>query len=291
MSIVMPYVAISNNGKVRPVGFHECVLCMLNGQGTKDEDLHVSFGYDQESGALILEKCLHGCKLIHPRHCPFVHLSDAEIDLIPSGTRGKGVHVGVSVLLLSQDLCVLLTRRAAHMRTFPCVWVPPGGHLEVGESLDTAALRELQEETGISLKSNEFTMNVLGFFESGFPAFKEWGTPTHHHIVVYFVVKCSVPRLDLHDRIILQENEVDSCCWLGLDDVKFILQLDTFALERSIAKYVCNNGCLTTTALDLSILSNAVHPGMAEMERISTGSQFALQLLYSNFSTLHSTLQ
>lgn len=28
-----------------------------------------------------------------------------------------------------------VTRRAMHMRTFPGVWVPPGGHIELGETL------------------------------------------------------------------------------------------------------------------------------------------------------------
>ena len=37
------------------------------------------------------------------------------------------------------------------MRTFPGVWVPPGGHIELNETLLEAGLRELREETGLKL--------------------------------------------------------------------------------------------------------------------------------------------
>lgn len=39
--------------------------------------------------------------------------------------------VGVAVLLESSDHRLLLTHRAEHMRTFPGIWVPPGGHVGV----------------------------------------------------------------------------------------------------------------------------------------------------------------
>ena len=43
--------------------------------------------------------------------------------------------VGVAVLLRDASGHVLLTRRAASMRTFPQAWVLPGGHAEPGERL------------------------------------------------------------------------------------------------------------------------------------------------------------
>lgn len=46
---------------------------------------------------------------------------------------------------------VLVTRRARGLRNFPGCWVMPGGHLELGETLEAGGLRELDEETGIKV--------------------------------------------------------------------------------------------------------------------------------------------
>ena len=46
---------------------------------------------------------------------------------------------------------VFLTRRSMNTAIFKHAWVFPGGHLEVGESLEEGALRELEEEAGISI--------------------------------------------------------------------------------------------------------------------------------------------
>ena len=41
------------------------------------------------------------------------------------------------------------------MKHFPGAWVIPGGHLEPNEDLEFGALRELREETGIDIYSND----------------------------------------------------------------------------------------------------------------------------------------
>jgi len=35
------------------------------------------------------------------------------------------------------------------MRLAPNAWVAPGGHLDLGESLEEGVIREINEETGI----------------------------------------------------------------------------------------------------------------------------------------------
>lgn len=44
---------------------------------------------------------------------------------------------------------ILLARRSPHRRAYPGLWSFPGGHVEEGESLDAALIRELREEIGI----------------------------------------------------------------------------------------------------------------------------------------------
>jgi len=61
------------------------------------------------------------------------------------------------------------------MRVFPNSWILPGGHIEVGESLESGVVRELQEETGIDIqisnqgltyKDKKVTMTPFFAFES-----------------------------------------------------------------------------------------------------------------------------
>lgn len=56
------------------------------------------------------------------------------------------------------NACFLLTRRAAGLRAHSGQWALPGGRLDDGESAQEAALRELDEECGLSLPKN----SVLG---------------------------------------------------------------------------------------------------------------------------------
>jgi len=58
------------------------------------------------------------------------------------------MRVIVNALLL-QGGNVLLARRSATRKAYPDVWSFPGGHVEAGETLEEALIRETGEEIGI----------------------------------------------------------------------------------------------------------------------------------------------
>jgi 8-oxo-dGTP pyrophosphatase MutT (NUDIX family) len=65
----------------------------------------------------------------------------------------RNVKLAVCMALFDKDHRILLTRRNANMHTFPHAWVMPGGHIDLGESLEFGVIRELLEETGVNIET------------------------------------------------------------------------------------------------------------------------------------------
>lgn len=65
----------------------------------------------------------------------------------------KWPEVIVTVVVI-RDNTILMTERK--YPPFQGFWALPGGHLEFGEQLEEAAIREIKEETGIDIKITEF---------------------------------------------------------------------------------------------------------------------------------------
>jgi 8-oxo-dGTP diphosphatase len=55
----------------------------------------------------------------------------------------------VNALLLRQG-SVLLARRSPHRKAYPGLWSFPGGHVEAGETLEQALIREASEEVNLA---------------------------------------------------------------------------------------------------------------------------------------------
>ncbi|VDP89333.1 unnamed protein product [Echinostoma caproni] len=74
-----------------------------------------------------------------PAYCPFAARNQTLRSHIPPAQLPSGrVHIPVASACLLESPrkdALLLTQRPWHMRTYPGLWVPPGGHSEPGESI------------------------------------------------------------------------------------------------------------------------------------------------------------
>jgi len=67
-------------------------------------------------------------------------------------------HPTVHVWFYTKQGAVLLQKRGANKQTFPNFWdVSVAGHVGAGESIETAALREVKEEIGLEIHVEDLT--------------------------------------------------------------------------------------------------------------------------------------
>jgi len=217
----------------------------------------------------------------HASLCPMLHLDKSEFENLPAEVKDRGVNIGVAILLTSTDNHVLITRRSGHMRTFPGVWVPPGGHIESGETLFEAGARELREETGLVLES--VPHHLLGLWESVYPHKLEMGGPSRQHVVVYLSVKSHLPWRKLADRVKLEPSETDAAMWLPFSLVEKIstgrtgyeLPHVVYMTKQESEKPAEDVEIPTATIVEnLALPENAT---ATDVERFSWGTRFALQ--------------
>lgn len=99
---------------------------------------------------------------------------------------------------------VLMHKRSETKEKFPGFWVGPGGKVDAGEDVLSAAIREVKEETGVSLDPKDVSLKVITF---------------HHHIDrnevwVEYLFRAEIPS----DQEITSSSEGESS-WIELDKV------------------------------------------------------------------------
>ncbi|XP_075463985.1 m7GpppN-mRNA hydrolase NUDT17 isoform X2 [Ascaphus truei] len=194
--------------------------------------------------------------------CPIKNLSPDQAASLPEEIRTRGVDVGVVVLLQSVNKKVLLTRRSKNLSLFPNVWVPPGGHIEMGE-------------------------------QSAFPPLLSCGLTRRHHIVTFLLVLSSETHLQLQKRLCPDEKEVSACVWLESQIVEHIVAAEDGAqdsgkslgdLPATVGITEASCGALIQKDLDVTKFLNSAPKDGEDVERISTGTKYALRLWLDTLS-------
>ncbi|MCR6487338.1 NUDIX domain-containing protein [Amycolatopsis sp. OK19-0408] len=119
-------------------------------------------------------------------------------------------------------------------------WVPPGGHIEAGETFAETAVREFGEETGLQVEAlsagpeihpadNNATPEPIPFYvDLEREGFKQ---PA---LVQFFFMR----RTDRSSVVTPQLSEVYDARWFALDEIN---NIKTFDQVRSLAKYAIRN--------------------------------------------------
>ena len=126
----------------------------------------------------------------------------------------KEVLVGVGVIILRNNRILLGERIGSHGAE---TWATPGGHLEVGESMEDCAKREVLEETGLDVK----VVKNYGFTNDIFEA------ESKHYVTLFVVASC-----DKGDAEIKERDKCKQWKWCELDDLPQPLFLPLLNLLR-----------------------------------------------------------
>ncbi len=114
------------------------------------------------------------------------------------------LHNEVAVFIINDNKQVLLQKRSANKRFNPNKWALCAGHVDTGESLESAALRELKEEVGITTKE------LKPFAEREFTI-----RDSNSHITYFYYVKSNLDENDF----VIQKEELSEVKWFDLDKV------------------------------------------------------------------------
>jgi ADP-ribose pyrophosphatase len=113
--------------------------------------------------------------------------------------------VAVGAVVIHQDKVLLVLRNQAPAKG---VWAIPGGSVELGESLQAAAEREVWEETGLRVQAGEivYTFDVIQRDEAD--------QVQYHYVIIDLLAEPLDPTQPLHPA-----DDVKDAGWFTLSDL------------------------------------------------------------------------
>ena len=108
----------------------------------------------------------------------------------------------ISVLIYNDQHDILIQKRSANKRSYPNRWALLHGHVEEGETVEVAAVRECKEELGIEVEMSE--LHPFTTIEN-----------SETHATYYFYVRFNKNEAEF----ILQKEELSQVKWCSINDV------------------------------------------------------------------------
>ena len=132
---------------------------------------------------------------------------------LKSEAHFKGLfHPTIHVWCHTSEGQVLFQKRAKDKDTFPSLWdVSVAGHIGAGEDIIQAAIREVEEEIGLSIEASD--LEASGMFKSMHKHSETLIDNEFHH---NFLCELKVPL----ERLKRQDSEVDDLKLFPLEDFK-----------------------------------------------------------------------
>lgn len=111
--------------------------------------------------------------------------------------------LGVGAVVFRGDEVLLIERGKEPLKGW---WTLPGGMVEVGEKLEAAVMREVLEETGLSVKPK----SVAAIFERIMPG--EEGRTEYHYVIIDYLC-------ELEGGTLLAASDVAAAEWVKVDEL------------------------------------------------------------------------
>ena len=96
------------------------------------------------------------------------HHNSTAYDLLVMNTKQSLPAVGIGIIIENSDKHILIGKRKGSHAPWYSI---PGGHLELGESFETGAIREIFEETGLTITNPQViavTNNLKTYQQEGY---------------------------------------------------------------------------------------------------------------------------